>query len=137
MHVLTLARLLASAVHANFAAEGLRGLSRAAEYDGNDVVTWSSAGELGAGLDLRLFSEKQAGAFGARTLDGSPSGYYFRPGSQSDSFVIMLAGGGLCATAASCKNRSVGPLGTSTKWAPSITGSNVFGTVDNPFGDWK
>ena len=127
-------------------AEAMYGLSLAADFeqhDGEDDVTWSlqsrppSADGPGPGLDLRLFSEEQAEAFGARCLDGSPSGYYYRAGSQRDSFVIMLAGGGLCTSAADCKKRSTGPLGTSTKWAPNVTGSNVFGTVDNPFGDWN
>eukprot|EP01043_Picozoa_sp_COSAG02_P068986 COSAG02_NODE_11651_length_1681_cov_1.311631_2_plen_371_part_00 len=157
MLCLVLARLLCAAASSRAAslalassstAEALhaRGLSLAADFeqhDGDDDISWSSqshppsADELGPGLDLRLFSEEQAEAFGARCLDGSPSGYYYRAGSQQDSFVIMLAGGGLCTSAADCKKRSTGPLGTSTKWASNITGSNVFGTVDNPFGDWN
>ena len=39
-------------------------------------------------MELRLFSDTQAEAFGARTLDGSPSVYYYCTGAENESFVI-------------------------------------------------
>ena len=64
-------------------------------------------------LRLRLFTEAQAAAFGARTLDGSPSGYYYREGAEKESFVVFLQGGGLCVEPIDCIARSKGALGSS------------------------
>ena len=91
-------------------------------------------------LKLRLFSDEQAEAFGARTLDGSPSGYYYRAGSENDSFVIHLDGGGLCINEKDCKHRANTTKGTSTKWLPNSTdgaGMLSSNTSFNPFGNWN
>ena len=50
--------------------------------------------EDGNPLNLILFDNATVEHFGARALDGSNAGYYFREGSESDSFVIFLQGGG-------------------------------------------
>ena len=64
-------------------------------------------------MRLTLFGSAAVQQFGARCLDGSPSGYYFRPGVESDKFVIFLQGGGLCVTPVDCLHRAKGPLGSS------------------------
>eukprot|EP00656_Telonema_subtile_P054041 TRINITY_DN7959_c0_g1_i1.p1 TRINITY_DN7959_c0_g1~~TRINITY_DN7959_c0_g1_i1.p1 ORF type:complete len:377 (-),score=28.98 TRINITY_DN7959_c0_g1_i1:225-1355(-) len=51
-------------------------------------------------------------------LDGSPAGFYIRPGS-SRTFVFWLEGGGLCSHEADCKSRSTTALGSSTGWPSS------------------
>lgn len=91
-------------------------------------------------LELRLFSRAQAEDFGARTLDGSPSGYYYRAGAENDSFVIFLDGGGLCISEKDCKHRANTNKGTSTKWLPNSTdhaGLLSSNTTFNPFANWN
>ena len=108
--------------------------------DSEEHIQESSMGAEGIPMKLRLFSEEQVEAFGARALDGSPSGYYFRAGSQSDSWDIWLDGGGLCISAKDCKKRANTTKGTSTLWLPNSTGrSNVLdaNASYNPFGNWN
>ena len=55
-----------------------------------------------------LFSDEATHFFGARCLDGSSSGYYYRPGTGKDasSFAIFLEGGGLCVEPIDCLERA-------------------------------
>ena len=48
-----------------------------------------------------------------RCMDGTPPVFYWKQGTQSDSFVIHLQSGGECHTEADCHKRSVGKWGTS------------------------
>ena len=77
---------------------------------------------------------------GAVCLDGSPPGYYMRPGSNSDKWRIHLMGGGWCGNVTACYERSFTFLG-STKPYPQSYGFNAF-LSDNPvvnpdFYDWN
>ena len=58
-----------------------------------------------------LFDAEAVEYFGARCLDGSPSGYYYREGAAADSVVIFLEGGGLCVEPIDCLDRAKGNLG--------------------------
>ena len=57
---------------------------------------------------------------GAVCLDGSPPGYYIRPGqgSGANKWIFHLARGGLCYDINDCYNRSFMWLGSSTFWDP-------------------
>ncbi|XP_019857269.1 PREDICTED: pectin acetylesterase 4-like [Amphimedon queenslandica] len=52
-------------------------------------------------------------------LDGSPPGYYFRPGTGSgaNKFIVHLEGGGDCESKEECYQRSMTRLGSSSYWA--------------------
>ncbi|CAI5510202.1 unnamed protein product [Closterium sp. Naga37s-1] len=71
-------------------------------------------------------------AFGARCLDGSPPGYYFRAGTGAGRSMwhIYLPGGAWCGSAAQCVARSKMWLGSSTFY-PDDPNSKV---VRPPFG---
>ena len=43
-------------------------------------------------LERVLFSPEQVASLGPRCLDGSPSGYYYAPGTVGSGFVIFLEG---------------------------------------------
>jgi len=90
-------------------------------------------------MQLRLFSNETVELFGARCLDGTPSGYYFRPGSQKDNFVIFLQGGGLCVTPIDCHHRAKTALGSSKFWSATHTDSNNALSTDptNPFASYN
>ena len=98
----------------------------------------AAASEAAAGLQRILFSEDTANHFGARCLDGSPSGYYVREGEQPDSVAIFLQGGGLCVEPFDCLERAKGNLGSSKSWSESWTdGSNILSSASwNPFANW-
>ncbi|CAI5483737.1 unnamed protein product [Closterium sp. Yama58-4] len=63
--------------------------------------------------------------YGARCLDGSPPGYYFRaaPGERVTSWHIHFPGGGWCATKGQCGWRSGRLLGGTTRWPPTNNAS--------------
>ncbi|CAI6005405.1 unnamed protein product [Closterium sp. NIES-64] len=56
---------------------------------------------------------------GAKCLDGSPPGYYFRPGFGAGKrfWHIFLPAGGWCTTLADCALRGTRPLGSTRYWA--------------------
>ncbi len=90
-------------------------------------------------LTLLLFDNATVEKYGARCLDGSPSGYYVRAGSVPDNVVIYLQGGGLCVEPVDCLKRSKGNLGSSNGWAPTKSdGWNVLSANAsfNPFWNW-
>ena len=73
-------------------------------------------------LNLILFDNATVEHFGARALDGSNAGYYFREGSESDSFVIFLQGGG--KTSRLCRRTPspmLGPRVASVSCSQSLT----------------
>ncbi|XP_065829475.1 uncharacterized protein [Oscarella lobularis] len=79
-------------------------------------------------LDLHLFTNEQSVAHGARCLDGSPSGYYYRAGSNKTSWAIFLQGGGFCDRESSCTSRSHGPRGSSKNWPSQTNGEGILST---------
>uniref|UniRef100_A0A7S2Z2W9 Pectin acetylesterase n=1 Tax=Chloropicon laureae TaxID=464258 RepID=A0A7S2Z2W9_9CHLO len=95
-----------------------------------------------AGLNLELLSD--APKHGAACLDGSPPGYYFRPGSGSgaSSFLLFVDGGGWCYDEDACFERSFTILGSSSAWPPYKPASLMFPMVSadpavNPFHNWN
>ena len=80
----------------------------------------------------------------ARCLDGSPSGYYWRsaaPGSNdTNKFLIVLEGGGLCTGNDDCTARAATDLGSSRGWSPTFDWSSTpLTTADagNSFRGWN
>ena len=75
-------------------------------------------------------------------LDGSPPGYYLRPGSGkgSDKWILHLLGGGWCNSTSECYNRSYTDLGSSKRW-PLTHSLNGFLSdepeVNPDFHDWN
>ncbi|GJP35232.1 hypothetical protein CLOM_g19739 [Closterium sp. NIES-68] len=74
----------------------------------------ASGGALNASLVLLSNNP-----LGAKCLDGSPPGYYFRPGFGAGKrfWHIFLPAGGWCATLADCALRATHPLGSTRYWA--------------------
>ena len=142
LKLLQLLLLVPLAAAATPAADALRGLHEAFSEPASPA---RPAGDVPADpnpLLLKKFSPAVVESYGARCLDGSPSGYYYREGTtdDKDSFVIYLQGGGLCISAKECKSRARGRLGSSTTWAPNHTDhSNVLSSnaTYNPFATWS
>jgi hypothetical protein len=91
-------------------------------------------------MTLYLFNESQVSQHGSRCLDGSPSGYYYRAGQNTTSWVIYLEGGGYCDREDSCKSRSRTSLGSSTHWPGLTTGSSLVSpdaSVNKDFYTWN
>lgn len=96
---------------------------------------------------LYLISNSTAEQFGAKCLDGSAPGYYYKPAASDASqtkWKFHFRGGGWCSDAASCYSRVTQMTGSSL-YFPSNPYDNsetaVFGMLDdnatNPFGDWN
>ena len=90
-------------------------------------------------MQLTLFPNDKVESFGARCLDGSPAGYYYREGMERDKFVIYLEGGGLCITPIDCHHRAKTHLGSSKHWPSNYTDTkNVLSRdASNPFRNWS
>lgn len=79
-----------------------------------------------------------AGEGGNACLDGSPFGYYIARNSSSRDWVIDIAGGGWCTSAAQCLQRIDGAssnrLASSRGWGPAQPGSGITSAsvTDNP-----
>jgi len=80
---------------------------------------------LGGTATLTLFSSSEVSQYGARCLDGSPSGYYLYKTSNSqytNSWIIWLEGGGWCfphstyPNVEDCFSRLTNSLGSSNYW---------------------
>jgi len=87
-------------------------------------------------LELVLFDKDSD----SLCIDGSPSGYYFQPGSEKGSYLIFLQGGGVCETPEDCYTRSMTSLGSSKSWPSSISsigGGFVSFNSSNPFSSWN
>ncbi|CAI5535434.1 unnamed protein product, partial [Closterium sp. Naga37s-1] len=74
----------------------------------------SSTGPIPSGVPNTNLYLLPNNDLGAKCLDGSPPGYYFRPGSGSGakSWHIHLPIGGWCATMEDCADRAKTPLGS-------------------------
>jgi len=69
------------------------------------------------GFSLKLFPKDSA----AVCLDGSPAGYYIRPGvgPGASVFLVELEGGGWCISDADCLARAATDIGSSKHWPPT------------------
>lgn len=88
-------------------------------------------------LQLHLFTATTVASKHTVCLDGSPSGFYFRPAStpaSAQKWVFFLQGGGLCVEPVDCLERTKSALGSSSKWpsqaeqayvAPGLLSSNL------------
>lgn len=76
------------------------------------AFAWKDPGD---GFMLRMLSADS----GALCLDGSPGGYYSRPGSDASTFIIELEGGGWCVSLEDCYGRSKTAIGSSKSWPAS------------------
>eukprot|EP00750_Incisomonas_marina_P009503 INCI16027.2.p3 GENE.INCI16027.2~~INCI16027.2.p3 ORF type:complete len:438 (+),score=75.08 INCI16027.2:192-1505(+) len=77
----------------------------------------------------------------ARCLDGTGYGFYYREGAaeDTDKWMIMLEGGGLCTGEKDCTSRASTDLGSSSKYASTMDlGGIGYMTNDtaNPFRNW-
>ncbi|KAI6654399.1 Palmitoleoyl-protein carboxylesterase notum1 [Oopsacas minuta] len=72
-------------------------------------------------MDLINFSYEYAKRSNALCLDGSPSGFYFKSGSNSSHWVIFLGGDVHCATKTDCKRILSTSSGSSYYWAPWLS----------------
>lgn len=114
-------------------------------HDRPAAAEWSDSSSPGlddeAPMQRVVFKQSTVLAHGARCLDGSPSGYYYRAGrgNGSDSWVFYLEGGGLCVEPVDCLARAKTDLGSSKHWEATRTDSrNVLSTAAfNPFADWN
>ena len=79
-------------------------------------------------------------SFGAKCLDGSPGGFYFRPSpTKSQKWVVFHQGGGWCLSPENCLERASTNFGSSVNWGPTYTdryeGSAMFATP--PFTEFN
>merc|ERR1711959_35912 len=80
-------------------------------------------GQLDSRDDLRLeLLLGRALKEGAVCLDGSPSGYWYRPGTGAgaNNWIVFLEGGGWCYDEKACLYRSGTMLGSSTQWPATM-----------------
>mmetsp|Transcript_25911 Transcript_25911/g.28815 ORF Transcript_25911/g.28815 Transcript_25911/m.28815 type:complete len:381 (+) Transcript_25911:19-1161(+) len=68
------------------------------------------------------FLTEAAKTEGAICIDGTPGAYYFRPGSGSgaNKWYIHHEGGGWCESSDNCYGRSLGRLGSSKSYTPTM-----------------
>ncbi|GJP33093.1 hypothetical protein CLOM_g17655 [Closterium sp. NIES-68] len=88
-------------------------------------------------------------SFDAKCLDGSPPGYYFRPGTGAGKSMwhIYLPGGAWCTSAAQCVVRSKSALGSSTFYPDDPTNKTLSppfngilssnSSINPPFHNWN
>ena len=115
--------------------QALRGMSTRAA---TPPLTAASPATGDDPMQLVLFDNATVEAFGARCLDGTPSGYYVREGAEKENFAIYLQGGGLCVEPVDCHERAKGNLGSSANWGQTHVDSNNILSTDatNPFANW-
>lgn len=93
-------------------------------------------------LSLRLLTDAGSQRKGARCLDGSPGGYYFRPGigESAHRFLVILVGSGWCNSLSSCVARSRTAIGSSEHWESHVHGygiANASSQANPDFRDWS
>jgi len=111
--------LLASAAASS---SGLRSSAGGASGGITAPAAGASGGEL---MKLSLLPSSTPASLGGRCLDGSMAGYYFRQGTDTDTFVISLEGGGACHDEASCTRRAKGVLGSSKSWSSTAKAGDL------------
>jgi len=78
----------------------------------------------------------QAVANGAVCIDGTPSAYYLRTGTEVNKWYIFHEGGGYCPSLSDCYGRSQTDLGSSKNYANQADVQNDYFSQDahnNPF----
>jgi len=77
---------------------------------------------VNAGLGNRVLLSQAAQSSGAVCLDGTPSAYYFLPGTGTGArkWYIHHEGGGWCSSFGDCYGRSLGALGSSKDYASTL-----------------
>ena len=93
-------------------------------------------------LLLRLLTDAASQRLGARCLDGSPGGYYFRRGvgSSASRFLLVLVGSGWCTSLDSCGRRAATAIGGSATWEREVHGygmANASSLANPDFFDWS
>lgn len=94
-------------------------------------------------LQLILFNNSYVHDTGARCLDGTNAGYYFRPNKSTknpNAWVFYLQGGGLCVEPIDCYKRKKSGLGSSSYWGQTVNQPNGVLSNDpnlNPFYDFN
>ena len=92
---------------------------------------------------LRIVESSIVDEYGAKCLDGSPPGYYFRPASTpagKNKWKIHFRGGGWAFTAAEAYGRTMTNAGSSKYFFPDVYNSTegVYGVLNdnatNPYG---
>ncbi|GJP51865.1 hypothetical protein CLOM_g10994 [Closterium sp. NIES-68] len=91
------------------------GLAAAPCAADDTVREWSMP--EGKNLTLHVLADNP---YGAKCLDGSPPGYFFRRGSGAgkQAWHIFLPGGGWCASADDCAARASTAMGSTRPWTP-------------------
>ena len=90
-------------------------------------------------LELHLMSD----ANGAKCLDGTPGGYYWRAAAShvnSTKYLLVLNGGGWCRSLEDCANRANTSLGSSKHWDSSISDDGITSidpTYNPGFSGWN
>ncbi|WP_412061016.1 pectin acetylesterase-family hydrolase [Rubrivirga sp. IMCC45206] len=76
---------------------------------------------------------------GMRCRDGSPTGAMVRPAPGSRELLILLQGGGTCATPETCgRNRAAFSRADAAAFVDRLDGNAVFADrADNPFAGWN
>ena len=102
------------------------------------VVDWIPESDDGDGFKLVHFSGKSAVC-----LDGTPGGFLWRKGTEPNSVVVHMEGGGWCYDEADCIARSKTDIGSSKGWAvgchrwTAARTDVVRGSAQNPdFHNW-
>ena len=76
----------------------------------------------------------------ARCLDGSPGGFYYKPGRNKNRWLFLLEGGGLCSHQSDCTARAKSALGSSHYLSPTLDFNSIplmSNATGNPFKDWN
>ena len=87
-------------------------------------VQWISSDDEG---DMKRYLLNDTESSGARCLDGSPAGFFYRPATgDSKRLILSLEGGGLCTTPIACWARTLGPEGSSKHYKSTLQSSGIF-----------
>ena len=79
-------------------------------------ATQSNATLRDDGFSLHLLADPKA-----LCLDGSPGGFYFRPGvaQGASTWLLEMEGGGWCTSVSDCQGRAKTAIGSSKSWPPT------------------
>ena len=88
------------------------------------LLAAASAADNSSELTLTLLSDTIPAAKGGRCMDGSMTGYYFRQGVDTDTFVIFMHGSGGCSSQGTCKKWAA-EKGSSKDFARTQSGDHA------------
>lgn len=95
---------------------------------------------------IHIIPQATADMFGAKCLDGTPPGFYWKPAvnpAAATKWKVHFRGGAWCYSPDDCNNRLRNELGSSLYYAPDAYNSSeaVYGLMNdnstNAFGDWN